>query len=93
MIDSTYTLWQWRVVPTGHGNTSLVLSVNMVVDDHEKSIKIYEDKIYVHIDFWTNFWNSVKANWTYITYILGGIIAIFGWIFKDRIVGFFKPKS
>lgn len=91
--DSTYTLWQWRVTPINNGNTFLVLTADMIVGDHEKSIKIYEDKIYVHIGFWTKIWNSIKLNWTYITYLLGGIIAIFGWIFKDRIVNFFKPKS
>jgi hypothetical protein len=93
IVDSTYTLWQWRVTPINAGNTFLVLSADMVIDNHEKSIKIYEDRIYVHIDFWTKLWNSIKLNWTYITCVLGGIIAIFGWIFKDRIINFFKPKS
>jgi len=62
----------------------------MIVDNHKKSLKIYQDKIYVHIEFWTKIWINVKANWTYITYIIGGIFAIFGWLYKEKIIKIFK---
>lgn len=90
MIDSTFTLWQWRVTPIKAGNKDLVLSVDMIIDNNEKSLKIYQDNIFIHIGFWTKFWNFIQLNWTYITYVLGGIGAIFAFIYKEKLFGLFK---
>lgn len=89
--DSTFTLWQWRVTPIKSGDQNLVLSVDMIVGDAKKSLKIYQDKIYIHIGFWTKVWIFIQKNWTYITYIVGGIFAIFGWLYKEKIIKIFKP--
>lgn len=90
MKDSTFTLWQWRVTPIKAGNQNLVLSVDMIVGNSKKSLKIYQDKIYIHIGYWTKIWNFIKLNWTYITYVIGGIFAILGWLYKEKIIKIFK---
>lgn len=88
--DDTYTLWQWRVTPLTGGMKNLVLNVNMIVGDHTKSIKIYEDKIYVHITRADKFWIWIKLNWTYLTYAIGLITAILGFLYKEKILHIFK---
>lgn len=89
-VDSTYTLWQWRVTPLKGGMKNLVLNVNMIVGEHRKSIKIYEDKIYVHITKKDKLWAWIKLNWTYLTYLIGLMGAIFGFFYKEKILNIFK---
>jgi len=93
MEDSTFTLWRWMVTPISGGDKYLVLSVDMLVGDKQKSIKIYQDKIFVHIGFWSKVWMFIQNYWTYITYVIGGIFTIFAWIYKEKILGLFKSKS
>lgn len=88
--DSTYTLWQWRVTPLNGGAKNLILNVNMIVGEHTKSIKIYEDKIYVHITNVDRFWLWIKLNWTYLTYAIGLITALLGFLYKEKILHIFK---
>jgi hypothetical protein len=90
MTDSTYTLWQWMVTPIKAGDQSLVLSVDMIVDNNKKSLKIYQDKIFVHIGFWSKVWNFIQINWTYITYVVGGLLAILAFLYKEKIIKIFK---
>jgi len=84
--DYTFTIWQWRVTPLAGGKKDLILNVNMVVGSHNKSIKIYEDKIYIHITPMDKFWIWMKTNWTYLTYLVGLITALFGFIYKEKIL-------
>lgn len=91
MIDSTYTLWQWRVTPITGGYKELVLNVDMVVGNHTKSLKIYQDKIYVYVSPMTKFWNWVKLNWIYITGFVTLIVGIF--TLREKITGLFRRKN
>jgi hypothetical protein len=65
----------------------------MIIDDHRKSLKIYEDKIYVDIKKGTSMWLWVQKYWTYITYIIGGICTIIAWMYKEKIIKFFKKSE
>lgn len=90
--DNTYTLWQWRVIPLRGGNTELIMNVDMIVGDYKKSLKIYNDKIYVYINPLKKIENWFITNWKYITYILGLIGSIIAWLYKENIVNIFKKK-
>lgn len=89
--DNTFTLWQWRVTPLKGGSKELVLNVDMVVGDHTKSLKIYQDKIYVYISPMTTFWNWIKLNWIYITGFVTLMVGIF--TLREKIMGLFKKKG
>jgi len=88
---SDYTLWQWRVTPIKGGKSELVMSVDMIVGDHNKSLKIYEDKIYVYISPMTKFWNWIKLNWIYITGFFGLMVTLF--TLREKIMSLFKKKK
>ena len=91
MKDSTYTLWQWMVTPKIGGNQELIFSVDMIVGSNTKSIKTYQDKIYVYISPWTVIWNWISTYWEYITGVIGGLFAIFlAW---DQIKKIFKRRK
>jgi hypothetical protein len=90
MKDSTYTLWQWRVTPIRYGDQYLVLSVDMIIGGHKKSIHIYQDEIHVYISFWTRTWIFIETYWDYITFALTGLFALIGWIWQKEILAFFK---
>lgn len=93
MKDSTYTLWQWRVKPINYGDQNLVLSVDMIIDGYKKSIKIYQDKIFVHIGFWTKAWNFIQLYWEYLTYAVTSILAIIAWLYKKQTVNFLRKVT
>ncbi len=88
---SDFTLWQWRVTPIKGGNSELIMSVDMIVGEHNKSLKIYEDKIYVHISPMTTFWNWVKTNWMYITGVFGLIVTLL--TMREKIMSLFRRKE
>ena len=90
MKDSTYTLWQWRVTPIRYGDQYLVLSVDMIIGDHKKSIHIYQDRIHVYISFWARTWIFIETYWDYITFALTGLFALISWIWQKEILAFFK---
>ena len=90
MKDNTYTLWQWMVTPKRGGNQELIFSVDMIVGNNTKSIKTYQDKIYVYISPWTIIWNWISNYWEYITGVVSGLFAIFlAW---DQIKKMFKRR-
>ena len=66
--DSDYTLWTWNVTPITKGNNKLLLSIDIIVKDKSKSIKVYDGTIYVYsddtifdkiIDFISNYWEFI----------------------------------
>jgi hypothetical protein len=87
--------WQWQIIPLVEGNNSLTISVDIYIDNIPQSINIYDGKTYVYaIHTWYgDLWNWIKTNWTYITYIVSGICAIFAWLYKEKIISIFKKKS
>jgi hypothetical protein len=89
--DNTFTLWQWRVTPLKGGSKELVLNVDMIVGEHSKSLKIYQDNIYVYISPMTTFWNWVKTNWMYITGAFGLIVTLL--TLREKIMSLFKKKD
>jgi len=91
MKDGTYTLWQWMVTPKKGGNQELIFSVDMIIGSNIKSIKTYQDKIYVYINPSTIFWNWVKLNWAYITGFVALLISLF--TLREKIIGSFKKRE
>lgn len=89
--NNTFTLWQWRVTPLKGGNKELVMNVDMIVGNHTKSLKIYQDTIYVHISPMATFWNWVKTNWMYITGVFGLIVTLL--TLREKIMSLFKKKD
>lgn len=93
MRDSTFTIWQWCVTPLKGGQSQLILSLDIIVNDHTKSIETYQDKIYVYISIWSRIWYWIELNWEYISFIIIGIFGILGWYYKkEDIINFFKKR-
>lgn len=90
MVDNTYTLWQWKVTPKKGGSTQLILNVDMIIGDNHKSLEIFEDKVYVDIKKKDVFKIWIEKNWHYITYVIGLIGAIIAWLYKEKIITYFK---
>lgn len=87
--------WQWQVIPIVEGNNSLTISVDNFISDQPQSVNIYNGKTYVFaIHTWYgDLWNWIKTNWAYITYVIGGLFAIFAWLYKEKIISIFKKKD
>ena len=87
--------WQWQVTPLVEGEKYLTINVDIYIDNISQSINIYDGKTYVYaIHTWYgDLWNWIAKYWTYITYVVGGIVAIFGWLYKEKIISIFKKKE
>ena len=87
--------WQWQVTPLVEGEKYLTINVDIYIDNIPQSINIYDGKTYVYaIHTWYgDLWNWIAKYWTYITYVVGGIVAIFGWLYKEKIISIFKKKE
>jgi hypothetical protein len=87
--------WQWQVVPHVEGDNYLTINVNNIIDGNPQSVNIYNGRTYVYSKHTIpgDFWNWVKINWTYITYVIGLIGAIFAFIYKEKLFGFFRRKE
>lgn len=93
MEDETYTMWQWKVVPIKGGNNELVLNVDMIVGDNKKSLKIYNDIIFVKVKTIDKLSGWIEKNWKYITYIISTIGIIIAWLYKEQIIILFKRNK
>jgi hypothetical protein len=87
--------WQWQVVPLVEGENFLTISVDNYVDNRAQSVNIYNGKTYVYaIHTWYgDLWLWIKTNWTYITYVVGGIFAILAFLYKENIISIFKKQN
>lgn len=87
--------WQWQVVPLIEGDNSLTISVDIYLEDSPQSVNIYNGKTHVYAihTFWEDFGNWIEKNWSYITYIVGLIGAIIAWLYKEKIINFFKRNE
>lgn len=86
--------WQWQVIPTVEGNISLTISVDNYIDGIPQNVNIYNGKTYVYaIHTWYgDIWIWVSKYWDKITYIIGGLLTIFGWLYKEKIINILKKK-
>jgi len=84
--------WQWQVIPLKEGNISLTISVDNYIDGVPQNVNIYNGKTYVYaIHTWYgDLWNWISTYWDKITYVLGGILMIFAWLYKEKIINVFK---
>ena len=87
--------WQWQVIPQKEGDISLSISVDNYVDGVPQNVNIYNGKTYVYaIHTWNgDLWNWISTYWDKITYVLGGILTIFAWLYKEKIINIFKKNE
>jgi len=65
-----FTKWEWNVTPLNKGNNKLILTINIILNDRSKNIKVYEDFIYVYsdksifdiiLDFFIMYWKWILS--------------------------------
>lgn len=87
--------WQWQVIPKVEGEISLTISVDNYIGNVPQNVNIYNGKTYVYAKHSPigDLWKKIKENWTYITWTLTGIFAIFAWLYKEKIINVFKRRE
>lgn len=83
-----YTLWTWNVTPLTKGNNKLSLSVDVIVNDKSKNIKVYDGIIYVYSDetIISKIINFLTDNWEFIvgTILIPLLVYMYSKIKKRR---------
>ena len=79
-----YTIWTWNVIPLEEGNNELSLVVDIIYDNRSKTIKSYDDIIYVHSDksMIDKILYFIEMNWQYFLSTL--VIPLLIWLFNKR---------
>lgn len=93
MEEGTYTMWLWKVIPIRGGSNELVLNVDIIIGDNKKSLKIYNDIIYVEIKTIDKITGWIERNWKYVTYIISTIGIIIAWLYKEQLINIFRKKQ
>lgn len=62
----------------------------MIVGDNKKSLKIYNDIIFVKVKTIDKLSGRIEKNWKYITYIISTIGIIIAWLYKEQIIILFE---
>lgn len=92
--NNQYTKWQWEIIPLTSGEHKLILSIDIIYENVNKNIKIYEDFIYVYSEesTWDKIINFLKEQWIWVfsTIITPLVMIVVIDLFKKYI---YKPKT
>jgi len=83
--DSDYTIWEWDIKQKKKGNHEIRLSVDIIINNNSKSIKVFDDMIYVYSDdtIIEKIIIFILDNWKWLITTL--IIPIFIFFYRKKI--------
>ena len=80
--DTSFTTWEWSIVPLRSGKHGLKLVVVIKENNLTKDIPVYEDNIYVYSSPFYSAKHFITENWKY--FMSSMIIPVIGWWFNKR---------
>lgn len=91
--DTSYTEFSWDVTPLKAGEYKLTFHVNLLIETSATPVytKSFDGVIRVQSDqslpgrilAW------IELHWTIVAYVVSGIFAILGWLYKEKIIRLF----
>jgi hypothetical protein len=91
--DSSYTEFSWDVTPLKEGEHKLTFHINLLIENNPAPVysKSFDGVILVRSDrsVFGKFFLWIEDHWTIVAWVISGLFAIFGWLYKEKIIRFF----